>query len=210
MRRAFQSTQKGFALLLVMVIGTVALYAATGLIGDGAVNEREAQERELLKLRAYWAGMGHINYAMSRARQGPPCGEGCEDISDWENYFDLSRKELDEYEKGAFKGAPIGRDRHWFYSEISQDYFLPLHLHAKALKNEPKIELRVHFQDPAPIGKNSVQIDHPFINKNWHIREGFAAIVCVGLSDFTTPCATDSDDIDEEASLMRIVRMEPR
>ena len=210
MRQTVHSAQKGFALLLVMVIGTVALYAATGLIGNGTATEREAQERDLLKLRAYWAGMGHINYGMSRARQGPPCGGKCKNMVNWEDFFVESTQELNEYEKGAFKGAGNGRDRHWIYPEISPDYFMPLHLHSEFITGESKIELRVHYQDPGPGGKNAVVLNHPFINRNWHIREGFAAIICVGLADFTTPCATNNKDMDQESSLMRVVRMEPR
>lgn len=202
--------QAGYALLFVMAIGAVAMYSVTNLIGDGTATEREAQDRELLKLRAYWAGMGHINYAMSRARQGPPCGGQCKNMVNWEDFFNESTQELNEYEKGDFEGAGNGRDRHWLYPEISPDYFLPLHLHAEFISSEAKIELRVHYQDLAPGGKSAVPMDHPFINDNWHIRGGFAAIVCVGLTDFTTPCPTNSKDLDKENSLMRLVRMEPR
>jgi hypothetical protein len=210
MRRSFHSAQRGFALLLVMVIGTVALYAATGLIGDGSVNEREAQERELLKLRAYWAGMGHITYAISRSRQGLPCGTECKEMIDREDFFLGALAELNDFEKGVFKCLGAGRDRHWAYPEISPNYFLPLYLHAELNAAETRIELRVHYQDFEPGGKNAVPIDHPFIANNWHIRDGFAAILCVGLAYFDAPCASNPNGMRKNGSLARVTRLEPR
>lgn len=205
-----KASQAGYALLFVMAIGVVGLYSVTNLIGDGSVTEREAQDRELLKLRAYWAGMGHIAYIISRSRQGPPCGNECINKVNREDFYVAANKELNVFEKGAFIGAPNGRDRHWAYPEISPNYFLPLHLHVDFPPGAPKFEFRVHYQDAAPIGKNPVPFIHPFLSENWPVRGGFAAIACVGMTDFGSTCPSSVNAMDKTSSLTRIIRLEPR
>lgn len=197
------SHQRGFALIAVMVFGVIALYSVSGLIGDGAVSERRAQDRELLRLRTHWAAMGHFSYALSRSRQGDPCGKGCNDMDDRKNFLDKAQEELLDFDKGQFKGSTKGKDRHWAYPEISEDYFFPLHIHVDDMPGNLSLALRIHPDDKTPI-------PHPFIAAHWPPSEAFAAIVCLGMSTANAPCPTDEGQIDPKRSSAKIARLEPR
>jgi hypothetical protein len=203
MRRSLQSAQKGFALLLVMVIGTVALYAATGLIGGGAVTEHAAQEKQLLKLRSYWAAQGHIVYTLSRSRQGLPCGGTCSDMRQRSKFFDDAQIEILDHKNGNPDSSNKAKDRHWFYPEIDPNYFMPIHFHVEDAEAGSRLLLRAHF-------KPENFLTHPLIRDYWPINGSFAAIICTGLTTFADPCPVDEGSMDEANSLARIIRMEPR
>lgn len=68
--------QRGNALLMVMILGTTASLAAGALMQHEAVVEKRAVSESLARTRAYWAAMGHINYALSRTRNYMLCGSG--------------------------------------------------------------------------------------------------------------------------------------
>lgn len=198
-----KTRQAGYALLFVMAVGMAGLYSVSGLIGDGTATEFEAQERELLKLRAYWAAMGHITHALSRSRQGEPCGSKCSNMKKRTDSLKEVIKELQNWDKGAIKDPTQGTDRAWVYPEISSRYLLPLHLHVEDMENKSRLVLRVHFQNPD-------HIEHSFVAANWPPREAFAAIVCTGLDGLNAPCPAIQEDMDEDHSFARIIRLEPR
>jgi hypothetical protein len=53
--------QCGFALIAVMLIGAMAMYVVSGMIGRDVIADRHNQNLELLKLRSYWAAQGHLS-----------------------------------------------------------------------------------------------------------------------------------------------------
>jgi hypothetical protein len=198
-----KASQAGYALLFVMAIGMVGLYSVTGLIGNGSATEYEAQERELLKLRAYWAGMGHITHALSRSRHGDPCGSDCSNMKKRTDSLKDIIKELQNLNKGKLVDPTKGKDRNWAYPEISSTYALPVHVHVEDVENKSRLVLRVHYQ-------NADNIEHPFIAANWPVRVAHAAIICTGLNAVNAPCPATEADMDENHSFARIIRLEPR
>ncbi len=61
-------TMRGTILIAVSFIGIFAMALCATLISSYAVSEARAVESSLAKLRVYWAMMGHVDYALSRAR----------------------------------------------------------------------------------------------------------------------------------------------
>jgi len=183
-----QFRQRGFALIAVMALGAVAMYSVTSLIGGGTVVERRAQEEELLKLRAYWAAQGHISYAISRGRQGPPCGNKC-------NNSNKRARAYDDY-LGELHDA--GSHRLWRYPEIGGTYDFPVA--ASASNSSPNVDIAVAYPAAAT--------GHPLISSTWPIRRGHSAIVCAGLPDTDSPCLS-VDALDSFSGVAKIARMHP-
>lgn len=65
MRAAFRN-QRGGALIVVMMVGMVIAIGFMGFLTSSVLVEQRAVEGSLAKARAYWAQMGHFNYAISR------------------------------------------------------------------------------------------------------------------------------------------------
>ncbi|MDP6343959.1 MAG: hypothetical protein QF491_10545 [Alphaproteobacteria bacterium] len=59
---------RGTVLIAVSFVGIFAMALCAALISSYAVSEARAVEDSLAKLRVYWAMMGHVDYALSRAR----------------------------------------------------------------------------------------------------------------------------------------------
>lgn len=68
--------QRGHAMLMVMILGTTATFMAGALLRHETVVEKRAISESLAETRAYWAGMGEINYALSRIRNNNICTKG--------------------------------------------------------------------------------------------------------------------------------------
>lgn len=67
MSRRRSHRQRGSVLITIMVVMMVTMLLASTLINHFAVQEARAIEQQLADIRAYWAMMGHVNYALSRA-----------------------------------------------------------------------------------------------------------------------------------------------
>lgn len=181
--------QRGFALLAVMVIGAVAMYSVTGLIGDGAVVERRAQEEELLKLRAYWAEQGHLSYAISRMRQGPPCGGTCKNAVGREDAFDGFFAEL---ETG-------GGVREWAYPEISPSYSFPVA--ASADFTAPFVLVQITFPAATTL--------HPLISQVWPAKRNVLASICSGVAAAGDPCPGTFQGLTKSSGISHIAHIQP-
>lgn len=189
MSRVRPGREAGFALIAVMVLGAVAMYAAASLIGHGGVAERRLQEQELLKLRAYWAGQGHISYAISRARQGPACGGTCANFAQRKQAFDDIVSELNE----------AGGQRDWAYPELGATYVFPVAASGKSI--QALMDLQIAFPAAATA--------HPLIAAEWPARREFRAFVCNGVAAESDPCPTSQLDLDVASVFTHLVRMEP-
>lgn len=68
--------ERGAAMLIAMVFGSLAALMVLGLIGR-VVTEQRAVARSLAETRAYWAAQGINNYVLSRTMQMGDCGSNC-------------------------------------------------------------------------------------------------------------------------------------
>lgn len=188
MRRDLRG-QRGFALIVVMLIGAAAMYGVTSLLGESTVVERRAQDEQLLKLRAYWAMQGHISYAVSRMTQGPPCGNTCKNAVGREDAFDGFFDELDE-------GGP---HRVWRYPEISASYEFPVAAFAD-------------FSAPHVIANASYPAfasAHPLIDALWPVRRNTSYLICSGVEAPSDPCPSSFNGLDKESGITFVSRIEP-
>lgn len=174
-------SQRGFALVAVMLIGAMAMYLTAGMLGEDAVGERRAQELELLKLRAYWAAQGHVSYAISRGRQGPPCGGVCADQRDREDFYADAAAELHDYSANNFRGPGRGKERRWSYPEISSLYFFPVAMAAERHDADRRIRFDLQFQTNATM-------THAFLARNWPVRRALEVVICPGVVDVDGAC----------------------
>lgn len=186
--------QRGFALIAVMFIGAAAMFAASGMFGGDAVAERRAQEITLLKLRAYWAAQGHISYALSRGRQGPPCGNKCNDAKSREAFYSGTLGELNN----------LGGVDHrmWTYPEVGAPYKFPIKLSSIQNTSHDRIYFDVDFKD-------TNDVSHPLIVAVWPVREAFRVVVCPGLSDADDPCPMSQGQMDKNSGIARTTLIEP-
>src|ERR1700761_5674500 len=66
-------TQRGNALIVVMMVGTIVAIGFAGIITSSVLVEQRAVEGSLARSRAYWAEMGNFNYALSRISKSKFC-----------------------------------------------------------------------------------------------------------------------------------------
>jgi hypothetical protein len=67
------ANQRGGALIVVMMVGTVIAIGFAGFITSSVLVEARAVEGSLARSRAYWAEMGNFNYALSRISKSKFC-----------------------------------------------------------------------------------------------------------------------------------------
>src|ERR1700742_3382277 len=72
MKDALKS-QRGNALIVVMMVGTIVAIGFAGIITSSVLVEARAVEGSLARSRAYWAEMGNFNYALSRISKSKLC-----------------------------------------------------------------------------------------------------------------------------------------
>jgi hypothetical protein len=65
--------QRGGALIVVMMVGTVIAIGFAGFITSSVLVESRAVDSSLARTRAYWAEMGNFSYAMSRISRSKFC-----------------------------------------------------------------------------------------------------------------------------------------
>jgi len=65
--------QRGGALIVVMMVGTIIALGFAGIITSTLVVELRTVEGSLARSRAYWAQMGNFNYALSRISRSKFC-----------------------------------------------------------------------------------------------------------------------------------------
>jgi len=65
--------QKGNALIVVMMVGTIVAIGFAGIVTSSVLVEQRAVEASLDRSRAYWAEMGNFNYALSRISKSKFC-----------------------------------------------------------------------------------------------------------------------------------------
>src|SRR3954470_14165480 len=66
-------SQKGNALIVVMMVGTIIAIGFAGIVTSSVLVEARAVEGSLARSRAYWAEMGNFNYALSRISKSKFC-----------------------------------------------------------------------------------------------------------------------------------------
>jgi hypothetical protein len=66
-------SQKGNALIVVMMVGTIIAIGFAGIVTSSVLVEQRAVEGSLARSRAYWAEMGNFNYALSRISKSKFC-----------------------------------------------------------------------------------------------------------------------------------------
>ncbi len=72
MKDALKS-QRGNALIVVMMVGTIIAIGFAGIVTSSILVEQRAVEASLARSRAYWAEMGNFNYALSRISKSKFC-----------------------------------------------------------------------------------------------------------------------------------------
>ena len=72
MKDALKS-QRGNALIVVMMVGTIVAIGFAGIVTSSVLVEQRAVEGSLARSRAYWAEMGNFNYALSRISKSKFC-----------------------------------------------------------------------------------------------------------------------------------------
>lgn len=179
--QSLDRSRRGFALIAVMALGAVAMLGVTGLLGEGSVTERRAQEEELLKLRAYWAAQGHIAYSISRMTQGPPCGNKCNNISKREAAFDGFYDEL----------ITAGGVREWSYPEVSASYTFPVDVFADF--SQPHVTAEISFPAAAT--------SHPLISQVWPVNRAMQVLICSGVASAGDPCPSSSSGLDRDSGI---------
>jgi hypothetical protein len=103
------SSDSGNATVLVTIIGGLAMLVSFSLF-DSIVAEKRSVEDNLADVRAYWAAIGEVNYALSRTLQGGGCAASCGNSS---------------ADTVAFPAAylqEIACYRAWSYPEVSANY----------------------------------------------------------------------------------------
>src|ERR1700759_3450194 len=65
--------QRGNALIVVMMVGTIVAIGFAGIVTSSVLVEQRAVEASLARSRAYWAQMGNFNYALSRISKSKFC-----------------------------------------------------------------------------------------------------------------------------------------
>ena len=66
-------SQRGNALIVVMMVGTIIAIGFAGIITSSVLVEQRAVEGSLVRSRAYWAEMGNFNYALGRISKSKFC-----------------------------------------------------------------------------------------------------------------------------------------
>jgi hypothetical protein len=66
-------SQRGNALIVVMMVGTIIAIGFAGIVTSSVMVEQRAVEGSLARSRAYWAEMGNFNYALSRISKSKFC-----------------------------------------------------------------------------------------------------------------------------------------
>lgn len=118
-RRA--SSESGSATVLVTIIGALAMLVSFSLF-DSIVTEKRSVEDNLADVRAYWAAIGQVNYALSRTLEGGGCASSCGNSSANTVAFPVAY--LQE----------IACYRAWAYPEVSANYQFILN---PAVSNDP-------------------------------------------------------------------------
>lgn len=103
------SSESGNATILVTAIGALAMLVSFGLF-DSIVVEKRSVEDNLADVRAYWAAIGQVNYALSRSLEGGGCASHCGNSNADTVTFPLAY--LQE----------IACYRAWSYPEVSANY----------------------------------------------------------------------------------------
>jgi hypothetical protein len=75
MNAATSQGQRGYILIAVAAIGTVATMVMSSVFNGGVIQEQRAVENRLAETRAYWAVMGHFRYGLSRIRRQKLCDQ---------------------------------------------------------------------------------------------------------------------------------------
>src|SRR3569833_129172 len=66
-------SQRGNALIVVMMVGTIVAIGFAGIVTSSVLVEQRAVEGSLARSRTYWAEMGNFNYALSRISKSKFC-----------------------------------------------------------------------------------------------------------------------------------------
>jgi len=66
-------SQRGNALIVVMMVGTIIAIGFAGIITNTIIVEQRSVEGSLARSRAYWAEMGNFNYVLSRLSKSKMC-----------------------------------------------------------------------------------------------------------------------------------------
>jgi len=66
-------SQRGNALIVVMMVGTIVAIGFAGIVTSSVLVEQRAVEGSLARSRAYWAEVGNFNYALSRISKSKFC-----------------------------------------------------------------------------------------------------------------------------------------
>lgn len=179
MRPIGHGRSRGSVVLTVTAVGLFAMLLASQLVNHYVVSEARAVEESLAKVRVYWAAMGHVNYALSRAWREGLCDGTCNDDDD--RAADI-RRFLDElYNKGG--------QRNWDYTEYGGGYVLSF-THTVAdniFPNDGYLLLIIDFID---------QGDIPSIEGLSDRVRNLAVEVCFGFPCTTNPSGSLVDPTD--------------
>lgn len=119
-------TAPGYAILIASLIGLVGMSAASGLIGDTSVHEARAIDESLYRVRAYWAGIGHATYVLSRGRHSGLCG-GTTCDQPPASGDDVRALSYEGFARELLNAVPVSGSNTVFrtgYAEVSTDYWL--------------------------------------------------------------------------------------
>lgn len=125
---------RGAAMLIAMVFGTLAVTMVLVLVGR-VVTEQRAVARSLAETRAYWAAVGIDTYVLSRTMQMGDCGLNCGNavLSQQQSYL-----------------AEIADLQIWQYPDVSPAYRFSLTptLSQDAVVNAQEMLIRTTFAPP--------------------------------------------------------------
>lgn len=115
------SSESGNATVLVTIIGALAMLVSFSLF-DSIVTEKSSVEDNLVDIRAYWAAIGQVNYALSRTLLSGGCAAHC------------GNSNADTVTSPVAYLQEIACYRAWSYPEVSPNYQFMLN---PAVSNDP-------------------------------------------------------------------------
>lgn len=189
--------QGGYAIAAISLLGLAAMSATAVMITDGGVNEADRVEEQLVRLRAEWAVVGHMTYAISRARQDGLCDPACDkNDNDRQDRLQIFFTEpFNAKNSGLTENSP--NRRRWQYNEISSSYAIDTDFKLSDLDSETEN------------GRFHVLYDFPNSNRFEHItrilaRMGeFQSSICFGLASAGDPCPV-SLGVNDTGGIARI------
>ena len=164
---ADREKEQGNIIITIMIVMFLSMLAASGLISHNAVTEARAIEQSLVKVRAYWAMMGHVNYILSRARTkgsdgvgNELCYENVEGAGAWCTGSDDTKKK-DALEQFVVATGEIGNIKEWSYDKNNGNFKIKTEISVADVDdsvNDGKIKITSKLNDISGDNKSAISM----------------------------------------------------